>query len=70
MATRRHFVVEFTVEVERPNAPPYRSNKHLDVLCSTAERALEMMREQFPSAVVHVVRSVGSGEVLIDAEDA
>jgi hypothetical protein len=69
-AVVNHFVVEFTVERAYDSGKTWRQNLTLDVLCSTAERALEMTRAEHPSAVVHVVRRVGSNNaVLIDTQE-
>lgn len=69
MSALNHFVIEFTVEHTYDSGKKWRQNLTLDVLCSTAERALEMLRVEHPSAVVHVVRRVGSNRsVLIDGQ--
>jgi tRNA pseudouridine-54 N-methylase len=64
-----HFVIEYTIERTNSSGATWRQNQTLDVLCSTAERALQLMRGWHPDAVVHVVRRVGTNRmILIDAE--
>lgn len=62
--TAAHFVVEIT-EVGHQGERTYTANLSLDVICGTAERAIELMRQAHPEAVVHVVRRIGRGKELI-----
>jgi hypothetical protein len=63
-----HFLVEFSIPADPPDRR-YSQNLVFDVICATAERALVLVREQYPNAVVHVVRRVGGRKkMLIDEE--
>lgn len=58
--TGAHFIVEFSNK-----GPRWTQNNSVSVLCTTAERALEIIREHYPDATVHVVRRVSPNTVLL-----
>lgn len=65
--TTSHFSVEFSV-------PPtgnqrYRQNITVEVISSSMERALEIVREEFSDSVFHNVRRLGTEKkIIIDME--
>lgn len=64
--TDGHFVVDFS-EPRTTQGRPWNANVSIDVVCDTAERAIELVRQRHPDARVHVVRRVGGrAELLID----
>lgn len=67
--TDGHFVVDFS-EPRQTQGRTWNANVSTDVICDSAERAIELVRERHPEAKVHVVRRVGGrAELLIDLDE-
>lgn len=61
-----HFTVEYSEPAESQGRA-WTRNASLSVVCESVERAVELLREHSPDAVIHVVRRISSGRtVLID----
>jgi len=53
----KHWVIELTLPVDATHK--WVRNKSLNILCDTAERAVEMARKIEPACTIHVCRTVG-----------
>lgn len=66
--TNSHFAIEY---VEPPTEDRrWARNMHMEVICRSVERAIELLRERVgPDPVIHVVRRVGrESTLLVDKE--
>ena len=70
MPTRRVDGFHWTAEVTVPRTEKHSwaQNKNIDIICATAERAMEIVRQQEPTVVIHVIRKVGrfNGTMYVD----
>lgn len=64
------FTIDFSVPPD-PVKHPGRTwwmNKTVSVLAMTVERAIELMRKNYPQGEIHAIQRRSRGEVIVDTE--
>jgi hypothetical protein len=66
-----HFDVQLSepYEYQGTNGPTLsRRNLQYDIITTTAQRAIELVLQQHPQGIVHVVQRRGTGRLIFDPE--
>lgn len=59
------FRVEWSEPYKPEGRPPYRVNKTANVVCDSAERAMELVRAESPEASLHALHRLGTNSLTI-----